>query len=690
MHQCFKCKQAIGTVASRDGPAKVYCQDCFLAYCAGAVRENAFQQCFVPSDTPLAVAVSGGPNSMLLLREFGQLRYKARDHLRRQQLVQQRWACAQGRRRDGTPVSPSSTSSASSVCNLILLPFHLCEDELVLPPPPPPRSPSSPSPSSLREISGRPEAIEKVRSAMEEQFEMLRKCVLQQPPRWVYHDDAPRKRKSAKKQQNNTTAAVRMAVARAGGAHVATPESAYSGGGSGFSPSSSPRQRYAETSGESAATTACLFDEAEMRLFYYSDFLSGAYLSEVRHALHASRLSLSDREALYARVRQQTLCRAAQRLCMEYRQRAAAAAVIGETTGEEVTRRSDEAHCLGERERLDGRSSLRGTSWETWSHLLLGSNAARCAIAALEALVTGASGEGVVHGAGFRGFTHEVVCLRPLRTILPKETVLYTRLCGILGSYTPALRTSTATRSIHRTLEQFVLTMMASYRTMIFNVLNTVQRLEVHPASMQEFVRGTCKFPVFQAHEKHGGSAAAAAGRSQLAAKTSTKALPSRTAQQNRDDLRLAAPLHVHRDLHGVTSKEADITSTIAMCCVCGCPASVAAGHCGRQGSTAVRQLELFALSATGAAMPRTSGGSSTTFAVASSSETSTVMGSCFICYACQGLAKTWPPSVFGRDSTTENEELGSGSSRSAGGAASCYDAIATTSAVLQLCALFH
>ncbi|KAG5483466.1 hypothetical protein CUR178_07787 [Leishmania enriettii] len=679
MHQCFKCKQGIGTVASRDGPEKVYCPVCFLAYCAGAVRENAFQRCFVPSDTPLAVATSGGPNSMLLLRELGQLRYKARDHLRRQQLVQQRCASAQGKRRDGAPVSPSSTSSASSVSNLILLPFHLCEDDLVLPPPPPlpPRPSSSPSPSSLRESSGRPEVIEKVRSAMEEQFEMLRKCVLQQPPQWVYHDDAPSRRKSAKKQQNNTTAAVGMDVARAGGAHVDTPESAYSGGGSG----------------ESAATTACLFSEAEMRLFYYSDFLSGAYLSEVRHALHASRLSLSDREALYARVRQQTLCRAAQRLCMEYRQRAAAAAAIGETTGEEVTRRGDEVHCFGQRERLDEHSPLRGTSWETRSHLLLGSNAARCAIAALEALVTGASGEGVVHGAGFRGFTHEVVCLRPLRTILPKETVLYTRLCGILSSYTPALRTSTATRSIHRTLEQFVLTMMASYRTMIFNVLNMVQRLEVHPASMQEFVRATCKFPASQAHEKHGGSAAAAAaaaGRSQLGAKTSTKALPSRTAQQNRDDLRLAAPLHVHRDLHGVTSKEAGITSTIAICCVCGCPASIAAGHCGRQGNTAVRQLELFAVSATGAAVPRKSSATSTTLAGASSSETSAVMGSCFICYACQGLAKTWPPSVFGRDRTTEKEELGSGNRRSAGGVASFYDATASTSTVLQLCALFH
>ncbi|CBZ24767.1 conserved hypothetical protein [Leishmania mexicana MHOM/GT/2001/U1103] len=678
MTQCFKCKQAIGTVVSRDGPAKLYCPDCFLAYCAGAVRENAFQQCLVPSDTPLAVAVSGGPNSMMLLRELGQLRYKTQDRIRRQQLVPQRQAPAQGGKSRSTSASSPPARSTPLASSLILLPFHLCEDELVLPPP---LSSSSPSPSSLHAMSARHEAINQVRSTMEEQFATLRKYVQQQPPRWVYHGEVPCGHKKSKKKQKDLTAAVRTGAARAGGANVATPEPSHGGGdggsGSTAAPSPQPLQQHdAEASGEASAATACLFDDSEMRLFRYSDVLSGPYLSELRYALHASRLSLSDREALYARVRQHTLCRAAQRVCQEHRQRkvaaAAAAGVVGGVAHEEGIC-EDEAH-RSEEELFDDHVSLEGANSKTKSHLLLGSNAARCATAALEALVTGAGGEGVVHGAGFRGFTHEVVCLRPLRTMLPKETIMYTRLCGIACSYTPALCTGTATRSIHRTLEQFVLTMMTSYRTMIFNVLNTVQRLEVHPAALQELVRGTDNAPASQTHVHGEGSAEA--GSAQSAGKTTRKALPARTAQQNRDDLRLAAPLHVHRDLRDVSSTEADIDSAVAMCCVCGCTASIGSCYRGQNAHPAARQLEMVALSTTSAMTPRTSGPSS-----------STVVGH-FVCYACQGLADAWPPSVFGKDSTTEKDEP-SNDSTTAAGAASCHGAIASTAAVFRLCTLF-
>nr|CAJ2469220.1 unnamed protein product [Leishmania braziliensis] len=674
MSQCFKCKQAIGTIVSRDGPTKLYCSNCFLTYCAGAVRENAFQECLVPSDTPLAVAVSGGPNSMMLLHEFGQLRYKAHDQIRRKQLAQQRQACAQGAQSCGIYASSSSATSTSLVSSLVLLPFHLCEDELVLPPLPLPQSSSPPSSSSLHECSGRHEAIEEVRSTMKEQFTKLRKYVQHQPPRWVYHTEVLSEYKSAKKKQNTLTAAMETDGARAGGACVATPGLSVSSGGSSASPASSQQQRHVEASGETAATDARLFDETEMRLFHYSDFLSERYVSEVRHALHASKLSLSDREALYARVRQQTLCRAAQRVCREHRQREAAAAAAAGAGGmkhEESIRRG-ETCCSEAQERFDEHVSLHDTSWGGKSHLLLGNNAARCAIAALEALVTGASGEGVVHGAGFRGFTHEVVCLRPIRTMLPKETILYTRLHGIVCSYTPALCTCTATRSIHRTLEQFVLTMMASYRTMIFNVLNTVQRLGVHPAAVQELVSG---------------EGSAAAGNSQLAGKTSRKALPGRTAQQNRDDGRLTAPLHVHRDPRRLSLKEADRYNAIAMCCVCGCPASLAACHRGHRTDTAERQLALFALCPISEATPRASEVSSLTIAGAASSETS-VMPSCFVCYACRGLADSWSPSVFGSSSTTGNGESGDASS-TATGVASRHDVITSTASVSQLCKLF-
>ncbi|KAG5509563.1 hypothetical protein JKF63_06268 [Porcisia hertigi] len=662
MNQCFKCKQGMGTVVSRDGPSKLYCPDCFLAYCAGAVRENIFQRCLVPSDTPLAVAVSGGPNSMLLLHELGQLRCKA--HEQQQQRVQHWQACEPGRQ---TSETVSSTVQTLSVSSLLLLPFHLCEDELVLPPPPS----SSPSTTvSLHESRGRHEAIERVRSTMMEQFTTLRKYVQQQPPRWIYYDEASNGRKKAKKKRKRSvTAEMGMEMGPdANQVGDALPEA---------SPSQRLEQRHAKRGGETAAR---MFGEAEVRLFQYSDFLPESYLSELRHALHASRLPLCDREALYARVRQQTLCRAAQRLCEEHLQREAAAAVAGRTADEKVTHRDE--HAL-----------LPDASSKTWSHLLLGSNAVRCATAALEALVTGSSGEGVVHGAGFRGYTHEVVCLRPLRTMLPKETVMYTRLCGILCGYTPALCTGTAASSVHRTVEKFVLTMMTSYRTMIFNVLNTVQRLEVHPAAMQRLVRGTANTDASQAHTHREGSAIVESLQS--VGKASRRTLLSRTAQQNRDNLRQTAPPQVHRDSRGVKAEEADINGTVAMCCVCGLPASVPACQRGSNANAEVRQLSPFAVNATDATRFGTSGAPPPLSAVAVAdpqSDNRAEMVRCFVCYACRTLADAWPPSIFGAaDSTKDDGTLQHGHRTAASVTVTAHNnAKSPTSSTLRLCELFH
>ncbi|KAK7195179.1 hypothetical protein NESM_000442300 [Novymonas esmeraldas] len=632
MSVCFKCRDGIGTIASRDGAAKPYCLSCFLRYCTGVVRENALQHCRLPCDTPLAVAVSGGPNSMMLLRELGLMRCKAREQRRRQ------------RQRGGHPHSDAASE-------LILLPFHLCEDDLVLPP-------TMATTSTHHDAKGRHETIERVRSTMTEQFSALRKCVQQQPQRWV-NDDAVCK--SAGLTKARADAAAAAAAAATVDADAQTPTSGV-------------------TTATTTATGVPLFEESEMRLFCYGDFLPATYLAEVRHALHATRLSLSDREALYAHVRQQTLCRAAQRVCDEYLQRETAAAAPAEVTAtacspvDVVATTTDgcataAAGAAGAAH--DEGSRRHDTASLVHAHLLLGSNAVRCATAAFEALVTGGGGDGVVHCSGFRGVLHTVVCLRPLRTMLPKETVLYTRVTGIACGYTPALCTGTATRSLRRTLEHFVLTTMASYRTMIFNVLNTVQRLQVHPNAMQELLRGDGDTPKQQ----------------QQCEKTRARpsAPPGRTAQRNRDDLRAAAALRVHRspsasmaashscgDKEEVEEVEEEMACgtrvEVAMCCVCGCPSSLPASSHDTSGGGAMaqRQLQLFTVAPT------------------------TAMADLFACYACQSLAAAWPASVFGRGSITEPAASPStdGCHSSGDPRAPTHDMSAT--ALRQLCSILH
>ncbi|CAD2219577.1 cytoplasmic tRNA 2-thiolation protein 2 [Angomonas deanei] len=111
---CFKCKKEKGSIPSRDsnfsssnrGSRQLYCKDCFSSFISKTIKQNSLQKCKVPSQLPLTIAVSGGPNSLCLLHHFYQLRY-VYSHLRG------------GLTRGGIPFN--------------LLPFYLDESELILP-----------------------------------------------------------------------------------------------------------------------------------------------------------------------------------------------------------------------------------------------------------------------------------------------------------------------------------------------------------------------------------------------------------------------------------------------------------------------------------------------------------------------------------------------------------------------------
>ncbi|KPA76477.1 hypothetical protein ABB37_07788 [Leptomonas pyrrhocoris] len=619
MSQCFKCKQGIGTVVSRDGPKTLYCTDCFLHYCTGAVRENALQQCCLASHTPLAVAVSGGPNSLLLLRELGQLRRKMQSQYHRQQPPHLH-------DRDNKAGAPAllSSSTVSAGAAFDLLPFHLCEAQLVIPPPlptPPVTTAASaeatqfPATSSVRRA-----AVEQVRASMQLQFDLLRKLVQQQPPRWVYHDeilDGKKKKRQQQRKKNTMTAGSAETASESPAADATT----VSTGGT--------REEDAVCATQ---PSPFLYEKSEVRIFQYSDFLPPVYMAEVRHALHDGRLSLTDREALYDRVKQQVLCRAAQRVSDEYRERPRAANGNGiNSKGADNEDEEGAAH----------RTRFATPSPREWYHLVLGDNAARCAVAALAAVVTGAGGDGVVHASAFRGLLHDVVCLRPMRSLLPKETVLCARLHGITGTYTPALRTGTSLRSMHQVLEQFVGIMIVSYRTMIFNVLNTAQKLQVHPQSIQQLVQFAG-----QVQDREEGN-----GR---------KALPGRTAQQNQQDLRAFRPPDVaHRPSQLATAASASATTgdnsneggaaagVAVQCCVCGCPASAPPPPPHRKSAAECLSfaVEMFPL-----VEPQPG---STTKDKAEHTPSSTGLD-CFVCYACRSLLEALPPSALRSPAPTD------------------------------------
>lgn len=678
MSQCFKCKQSVGTIASRDGPKTLYCADCFLRYCSGVMRDNLFQQCFAACDTPLAVAVSGGPNSMLLLHELGQLRCKAQQQQQQQQQSQE-----QRHRRAHVATSAQSSS------NLELLPFHLSEAELILPPSlSASTAPSLVSAAATAQASdthatseatttatsgaslARQAAVERARAYMGVQFDAIVKLVQQQPSLWVYRNESLDFKNKKKHQQQhrikNPTSAPEHIDAAAVAAEEAESSKATSSG---------------VTAGVKPRSPVHLFENSEVRVFQYSDFLPPDCIAELRHALHVSKLSLTDREALYDRVRQQVLCRAARRVTDEYRQKQrhrqteeAKSQDDGDTNGVESVSHSEDAL----------------TSGRQWYHLLLGDNAAHCAVAALEAVVTGAGGEGIVHASAFRGFLHEVVCLRPMRTLLPKETVLCTRLQGITSTYTPALCTGTSLRSMHQVLEQFVHRMILSFRTMVFNVLNTVQKLSVHPESMQELVQ----LAGFLGNSHAGQESSASVehtsqdngsknGNNNNNSKNkNAKALSGRTAQQNYRDL-LTSPLpHVCHSTAATTAAElltrkADFSADerslkrfAVQCCVCGCPVSVPAqasssSSGGTEASTS-REVEVFAVrrgSTTCRSAASADGGASSS-SPSSSPQTSTGTPpppapalDCYVCYACRSLFEAWPETALTASTQPEETE---------------------------------
>jgi len=190
----------------------------------------------------------------------------------------------------------------------------------------------------------------------------------------------------------------------------------------------------------------------------------------------------------------------------------------------------------------------------------------------------GGGGEGVVHASASRGYQHGTVVLRPMRAVLPKEAVLYTRQCGITTGFTPSLSTGTALRSVSRVLEDFVNAMMASYRTMVFNVLSTVERLEVHPRSMEDLVNGVyCNTPTADA---------LALERSDTPSHSRRRPLQGRSAQESAKRLQATAPPSLSYT-HVASSPYAPVSSTpseaasatvahhdpaAVLCLCCGCP----------------------------------------------------------------------------------------------------------------------
>lgn len=479
MSQCFKCKDAIGTIASRDGAAKPYCVECFQNFCDRTVRENLLQHCSLPSDTPIAVAVSGGPNSMMLLHQLGILRAK------------------------------SLQRGGNGAIHYHFLPFHLCEKELIVPP----------RPSSLvvaavasAESDAPFRGIDSICATMTEQFNVMERCATKQPHRWVY-----------------TSAPAR---------------------------------------GKGVATSVPLFRDGEVRCFRYGDFLSQDYIAELRQVLHHRRLSLTDREEVYARVKQQVLCRASARLIHAF---------------SSATTHSS-----------DGATTPPAGGWV---HMMMGSNAARCAAAALHGLVMGGGGEVVVHSSAFRGYLHQTVVLRPMRTVLPKEAVLYARQYGIATGYTPSLSTGTALRSVSLVLEDFVYTILVSYRTMIFNVLNTVERLEVHPQAMECLLRNDIP-------EETAGASLQQGGQRQ----GKRRPLQGRSAQQLAERLRVTAPpstTYTHTvattspsepPAASAPSSVAAVTTAV-LCLGCGCPLAPPLPSDAPAESRAVTAVEAVAVS---------------------------------------------------------------------------------------------
>jgi len=64
---CFKCKNGIATVSSRDGPKRAYCTPCFERCMTELFRTAFHRHCRVPPAQSVLLCLSGGTNSMALL-----------------------------------------------------------------------------------------------------------------------------------------------------------------------------------------------------------------------------------------------------------------------------------------------------------------------------------------------------------------------------------------------------------------------------------------------------------------------------------------------------------------------------------------------------------------------------------------------------------------------------------------------
>lgn len=361
---CFKCKVKPGTVPSRDGVSKLYCSSCFSEFCTKAIREALFGSCGVPSDEPLPIGVSGSHSSLCLLYHMYVLA------------------------REG------SLRGGSGRLNFFLLPFHLCEVELVC---------SFPLKASFGKAEFSSDGENNGLGSSEANLPRSKSCNSMEMRLIQYCNDLV----------NNLEAQL----------------NSWSWLG------------------------APLFSPRKLRIFRYSDFFSEKELEFLQSVLHHPQISLSNREELYDRLRQSTLCAAAQRITNEWRS---------------MNTKEDESL-----------QALNGSPQDKslWVHHIVGDTAIRCCVEALRSLSVGGGGGVMLQRAGFRSFSHHVVTLRPMRVLLPREVVLFNRLNGIHGYFGPTLSTGFSKCSVLKVLENFVYRIVSTHRSILFNVLAVVTHL---------------------------------------------------------------------------------------------------------------------------------------------------------------------------------------------------------------------
>lgn len=382
---CFKCKVGTGTFLSRNGVSKLYCSDCFSDFCVKTFKNSLFGHCGLSSNEPIAVAVSGGINSMFLLYQLGVLR-------------------VMGTIRGG-----------EGRTEFIFLPFHLCEEELVL---------ASTSPvafSAGTNISGDMPLEEGLFST----FSSTRGA----------GDSSPKRFSPSAKRQATFFEHLRVQFQLLPLSILKQMEKWEWASQPLF-----PQQR----------------NEPPLKVFNYSDFFSEDQMEFLCTVLHHRNISHDCREELYYRVRESVLRAAAHRLSCDWKKKK-------ETL--------PDSHDMA-----SGILSFNRVS--QWVHYISGENAVRCCVNALNSVVTGGGGCSLLQQAGFCSFFHHVRQMRPLRMLLPNEVVLFCRLHHLEGLYTPTLSTGMSVSSVRRVLEGFTYELMSVHRTILFNVLTVVSHLD--------------------------------------------------------------------------------------------------------------------------------------------------------------------------------------------------------------------